>query len=384
VASVPVFGTQFCFSLYHSVQVHDSNSSDMTQKITSVSVERIERPFARPFRNAKVRMETLSYLRTAVRAGDVIGHGEMTAMPGYSPETIASMVEAIQAHFAPAIVGLEPFDGAVEVSLESALPANAYARSAVELALWDLRGRLLDAPVHALIGGAVRRRIPIGAIVTLGVPEAMAEDAARWYALGARTFQVKIAQDARSSEARVRAVRGAVGDDATLAVDGNGSFTVSEAMRTMDAIAPHRPAFFEQPVAAWDIDGLAALVRRGIIPIVPDECLVTSHDALRLWRAGAADGFNLKLAKSGISETRRIMAIADAAGIPYGLGAMLETHFGTLAGIHMAATIRQPLFAAELVGPWMVRDPKPSVPEFDAATFEWLVPQGPGWGADPD
>jgi hypothetical protein len=63
---------------------------------------------------------------------------------------------------------------------------------------------------------------------------------------------------------------------------------------------------------------------------------------------------------------------------------MLETHFGTLAGIHMAATIRQPLFAAELVGPWMVRDAKPPLPVLDAEAFEWRVPGGPGWGAEPE
>ncbi len=356
----------------------------MSNTIASISVERIERPFVRPFRNAKVRMETLSYLRISIYTDDAVGYGEMTAMPGYSPETVASMTEAIRAHFGPAIEGMDAFDGAVETALQDAIPANAYARSGVELALWDLRGRLLGAPVHALIGGAVRTSIPIGAIVTLNTPDAMAEDAARSYRLGARTFQVKIAGDAQSSEARVRAVRAAVGSDATLAVDGNASFGVSEAMRTMDAIAPHRVAFFEQPVAVWDVDGLAKLVRRAVIPIVPDECLVTAQDAMRLIHSGAADGFNLKLAKSGISETRKIMAIADAAGIPYGLGSMLETHFGTLAGIHMAATIRKPLFSAELFGPWMVRDEKSELPKLDASTFEWQVPTGPGWGAKPD
>jgi L-alanine-DL-glutamate epimerase-like enolase superfamily enzyme len=356
----------------------------MARTLTSIVAERIERPFVRPFRNARVHMETVAYVRVALSAGDCTGHGEMTCMPGYSPETIPSMLEAIRAHFGPAIVGHEPFDGAVEAGLQAALPANAYARSAVELALWDLRGKLLEAPVHALIGGAVRASIPLGAIVALDTPEAMAEDAARWLALGARTYQVKIARDAASSVARVAAVRRVVGVDATVAVDGNASFSVSEALRTMDALAPHRVAFFEQPVATWNIDGMAALARRRVLPIVPDECLLTAQDALRLVRAGAADGFNIKLAKSGISEARRIMAIADAAGLPYGLGSMLETRFGTLAGIHMAATIREPLFAAELVGPWMVRDPDASLPAFDAAAFEWQVPMQPGWGADPD
>jgi L-alanine-DL-glutamate epimerase-like enolase superfamily enzyme len=211
----------------------------------------------------------------------------------------------------------------------------------------------------------------------------MASDAQRWHRLGARTFQVKIAVDPASSEARVRAVRAVVGADSVIAVDGNGSFTLANALRTMDAIASHRVAFFEQPVAVWDFDAMASLVRRGIIPVVADECLVTSQDALRLVRQGAADGFNLKLAKSGIAETRRIIAIADAAGIPCGLGSMLETRFGTLAGIHMAATLRNPLFAAELVGPWMVHDNDAPLPELNADAFAWKLPSGPGWGAEP-
>ncbi len=156
----------------------------MSHKIVSVAVERIERPFARPFRNAKVRMETLSYLRIAVTTGDATGHGEMTAMPGYSPETIAVDDGSHPGALRAGDPRPRPFDGAVEDALQQALPANAYARSGIELALWDLRGRLLGAPVHALIGGAVRKSIPIGAIVTLNSPEAMAEGAARWQRAG--------------------------------------------------------------------------------------------------------------------------------------------------------------------------------------------------------
>jgi L-alanine-DL-glutamate epimerase-like enolase superfamily enzyme len=356
----------------------------MSAPIAAITVEPVERPFVKAFRNAKVHLQNLSYIRVAVRSENVVGHGEMTAMPGYSSETIASMTEAIGRHYAPAIIDLDALsEGEIEQAIQGALPGNPYARSAVELALWDLRGKLLGTPVSNLIGGAVRQEVPIGAIVALDTPDEMASDAQRWHRLGARTFQVKIAADPVSSEARVRAVRAVVGGDSVIAVDGNGSFTLANALRTMDAIAAHRVAFFEQPVAVWDFDAMASLVRRGIIPVVADECLVTSQDALRLVRQGAADGFNLKLAKSGIAETRRIIAIADAAGIPCGLGSMLETRFGTLAGIHMAATLRNPLFAAELVGPWMVRDNDAALPELNADAFAWKLPTGPGWGVDP-
>lgn len=358
----------------------------MSSRIDAVAVERIERPFVRPFRNAKVQCDTLSYIRTTVRCDGAVGHGEMTALPGYSSETIPSMMEAVGRFYGPAVTGLDPLsEGDLEQAIDRTLPGNFYARSAVELALWDLRGKLLKAPVHGLIGGAVRQEIPIGAIVPLDSPAAMAENARTWAERGAGTFQVKIANDAQSSRARVEAVRVAVGNDAMIAVDGNGSFTGREALSTMEAVARYKIAFFEQPVPVWDFDSMTLLVRDGPIPVVADECLFTARDALNLIRRGAASGFNLKLAKSGIAETRRIIAIADAAGIPYGLGSMLETRFGTLAGIHMAATLRNPLFSAELVGPWMVRDPVDGgLPELDRKTLAWRVPMGPGWGADPE
>ena len=358
----------------------------MSALIRKIRIERLELPFVRPFQNAKVRYETLSYLRVELQADDLRGLGEITAMPGYSSETLASMEEALNRHYGPAIQGIDLFaESEIEAAIDRALPGNPYARAALEMALWDARGRFLGIPVHALIGGAVRTEVPIAAIIPLDAPPAMAANARTWFKRGARTFQVKISKDVETSVARVRAVRAAVGRDSTIAVDGNGSFDRPTARRVMTAIASFDIAFFEQPVAASDIAGMAELVRIDSIPVVADECLVTAHDALRLVEARAAQGFNLKLAKSGIAETRRIMAIADAAGIPYGLGSMLETNFGTFAGIHMAATIRNPFFPAELVGPWMVRDKVSKVkPKLAARQLAWKVPMGPGWGVQPD
>lgn len=357
----------------------------MTNRIERISVWHVEQPFVKIFRNAKVEKAVLSYIRVSVTAGDIVGYGEMTALPGYSAETIASMSEAIEAYFAPAIVGLDPLNEAIiETAMERALPGNPYARSAVELALWDVRGKALGVPVHALIGGAVRSEVSLGAIIALDSPANMAQDALVWAQRGAMTFQVKVCEDARSGIARVAAVREAVGATAIIAIDGNGSFSRKEATRMAEAAAGLGVAFFEQPVAVWDLESMAFLVRVGAVPIVADEGLVTAHDALELVRRRAADGFNLKLAKSGISETRRIIAIADAAGIPCGLGSMLETRFGTLAGIHMAASLRAPLFSAELVGPWMIKDEtRARLPLLGEHGLSWRVPQAPGWGADP-
>lgn len=358
----------------------------MSTRIESITVTQTDMRFLKPFRNARVHMETLEYLRVAIRSDNGLqGQAEMTAMPGYSSETIASMRAAIEAHFAPALLQLDILEeNDIALAMRQALPGNPYAHSVMELALLDLRSRSLGIPAHTLLGGAIRDEVPLGAIITLDTPTAMAEEARYWSALGAETFQVKVAVDAQSSLRRVAAIRQAVGPQAVIAIDGNGSFTVTAARQTMKALAPHDIAFFEQPVPAWDIRGMATLTGDGLIPIVADECLFTAHDALRIVQSEAANGFNLKLAKSGISETRRIMAIADAAGIPYGLGAMLETPFGSLAGVHFAATLNQPLFSAELVGPWKMQAPRIPEGRLSENSFAWRVPTGPGWGGIPD
>jgi L-alanine-DL-glutamate epimerase-like enolase superfamily enzyme len=353
--------------------------------ISSVRAASFEVPFVTPFANSVVQYNRLEYVRTMVTCAGATGYGEVTAMPGYSSETVASIRAAIEQHFGPALVGMNPRHVLEsEERLAKILPGNPYARSAIDLALTDLRARLMEMPAHAVMGGALHEVIPLGGIVTLSTPEKMATQARRWVKLGAASLQVKIASSIQDSVARVAAVRKAAGDAVLIAVDGNGSFDRLTALRTMDAIAGYRIEFFEQPLASDDIDGMAMLAAKGAIPVVADEMLVTAHDALRIVNAGAAHGFNLKLNKSGITETRRIQAIAAAGGIRCGLGSMLESNFGTHAQVHFAATLQQPLFAAELVGPWMVKDAVTGPePKHGKVPMSWVLPKGIGWGVVP-
>ena len=353
--------------------------------ISSVRVVSFEVPFVTPFANSVVSYERLAYVRTMLTCGRVTGYGEVTAMPGYSSETVASIRAAIEQHFGPALAGMNPHHALeIEERLAKVLPGNPYARSAIDLALTDLGARLMDKPAHEIMGGAVHEEIALGGIVTLATPQKMAAQARAWVKKGAASLQVKITANLEDSVARISAVRKAVGDAVLIAVDGNGSFDRLTALRTMDAIAGYRIEFFEQPVVADDMDGMAMLTAKGSIPIVADEMLVTGRDALRIVNAGAAHGFNLKLNKSGITETRRIQAIAAAGGIRCGLGSMLESNFGTYAQVHFAATLQQPLFAAELVGPWMVKDGVTGpVPKHGKVPMSWVLPKGIGWGAVP-
>lgn len=354
----------------------------MNAAIVGISVERFRLKFKSVYQNARVTSPDSHYIRVRVSSKEHVGTGEVSPMPGYSAETPDSIVGAIESWLAPTLIGVDAFDdNEIHDRIARLLPDNWYAKSAVDMALWDLKARSLGVTAATLFGGRARDIVPIGAVIALSDPDSMAADARTWLARGARFFQCKIAEDVGSSVARLTAIRAAIGDEVEIAVDGNASFSRSQALCTAEALGRFDIKYFEQPLQRYDLDGMAMLVRNAPFPIVADESLHCAMDAMRLCDRQAASGFNVKLSKSGISESRRIIAIAEAAGIPYGIGTMFESRRGTLAAIQFAASVPRPFYPTELVGPWMVDDPD-EVPELQLAqgSLAWQVPTGLGWG----
>jgi L-alanine-DL-glutamate epimerase-like enolase superfamily enzyme len=362
-----------------------SGSASMTLRIDAVSARSIALPFVSPYRNARISYDHLDYLWVEVSAGGMIGRGEATAMPGYHSESIVSMLDTVCRHMGPVLVGRDLFaERELALTMEAAMPRNPYARSALDLALVDLRARLLNVPAATLMGGIARTEIPAAGIIRLDTPGRMAENALQCVRDGASGLQVKLSKSAADSLARVKAVRDAVGAEIPLAIDGNTSFTVKEALRVLDLVARFDIVLFEQPVPIHDIDGMARLVRHGSVPIFLDEGLLSAADALRHVNAGAADGFAVKLNKTGVYETRKVLAIADAANLPCLPGGMLESGFGTFGGVHFASLFGEMFFPAELAGPMMMRDTVTGLcPSRGQTLYSWMLPDGPGWGCGP-
>lgn len=354
----------------------------MKTKIIEVSAEPYQLKFKSVYKNARVVTPNNHYVRVQVKSGDCVGVGEVSPMPGYSAETSLSITEAVNNWFGPAVMELDVFDSnEIDHRVARTLPDNWYAKAALDMALWDLRARSLGVSAATLFGGKARSEVPIGAVIALSDPQSMAREAGVWMERGAQFFQCKIAEDAASSVARISAIRQVVGTDVEIAVDGNASFSLIAARNTVEAIEKFDIKYFEQPLQRYELDGMATLVADAPFPIVADESLHSALDAMRLCDRKAANGFNVKLSKSGISESKRIIAIAEAAGIPYGLGTMFESKRGTLASVQFAASIPAPFYPTEAVGPWMVEDPD-DVPGLQLAdgALAWKVPTGPGWG----
>lgn len=243
---------------------------------------------------------------------------------------------------APAVIGEDPSRIAYLVQkMDQALDGSEEAKAGIEMALWDILGKSLGAPVYRLLGGKVRDRIPLSYSVPFGEPEQMAGFALERVRAGHRTIKVKVGNEPATDIAAVRLVREAIGPEVKLRVDGNmGWSTAKQAIRVIRAMEPYDLELVEQPLAAHDLEGMAE-VRRSIgVPLMADESVRNPRSAMAVIRHGAADIANVYVTEAGgLLNATRIFAMCEAAGIPCMIGSMPEFGIGTAAQIHLGVAM---------------------------------------------
>jgi len=315
-------------------------------RIDRVEIYRAEMPMKVPFRIAIGTTEVSQslFVRIATDAGHV-GVGEANLFTPVVGETLDTAWQAA-ALLGRLLIGADPLDIEGRVAaMQRALPFNTTTRSAFDMALWDILGKAANLPLFAVLGGQ-RRAVLTDNTVGIDTPDRMAERAAAHKARGFRVVKVKLGEAVATDVERLRRIRAAVGPGYALRIDANQGWSRIDARHALAALAAFDPEFCEQPLARWDIDGLAALQKVSPIPIMADESVFDAHDALRLVQNAACDHMNIKLAKSGgIHTALKIDAIAEAGGLSCMIGCMTESGIGLSAAVHLASARRNIAFA---------------------------------------
>jgi galactonate dehydratase len=253
------------------------------------------------------------------------------------------------------LVGKDPLDSEV---LWTAMYHDPHPRggrlastalSGIDIALWDLKGKILGRPVYQLLGGAHRLDLRVyanGWYTNPGTPQQNADEARRvvdmgYTALkfdpfGQRNYYKISLAEAQLAEDRVAAVRAAVGPNIDILVEGHAKFNVMNAIQLGKRLEPYRPLWFEEPVSEENISELLEVRRKVNIPIATGERLYTKFPFAQIVEAHAADVLQPDIANAGgITELKKIAIIAETKHItvaPHNVcspvGAMAELHLG--------------------------------------------------------
>jgi len=291
----------------------------------------------------------------------ITGLGEVSCTPIWSGEDQVTADHFIRDFIAPMLQGEDPTHvERLTSKLRRTVAANPFTKAGVEMALWDILGKVAGLPLYRLFGGPVREFVPTKFSVSGLEPDKAAELAAWAVGQGFATMKVKVGIEPDGDVARVRAVREAIGPKVRLGVDANGGWSPRVAIQTIRRMREFGIYFAEQPVPPVDVTWMADVRNHVDVPIMADESVNTVQDAMNLARAGAADVLSIYVGKGGgLGMARKVAAVAEAAGLVCTVGSNLEMGIASAAMIHLAMAtpgIAAEEFPCDILSPFFYED----------------------------
>ena len=256
----------------------------------------------------------------------ITGVGECSAFPMIAGETQATCFEMAK-DFAVLWKNktADPIEERLS-ELDMFTAGNYTAKSAFDLALYDIAAKAANQPLYQFLGGQ-KKLIESDLTIGIDTPEKMAATAVKFKERSVNIIKVKLGKNISDDIERVRQIRMAIGKGIQLRIDANQGWTYEEAALALTALAEFDIQFCEQPMRTWNDERLPALCSVSPIPIMADESVFTHHDAERIIRNKACAYINIKFAKSGgIHEAGLINEVAEKNHITCMMGGMLESH----------------------------------------------------------
>ena len=302
-----------------------------------------------------------------------------------SPGTAAELAVAIRERIAPAVVGQDPANiNRLIALLDGLTPTQPGAGAAVEMACVELASRIQGVPLYTYLGGAAGTDVQFNGWIGELPPDEAAAEARRWLKAGFRSAKIKVGSGVEADHDRVAAVRDAVGSAMKLRMDANMQYDADTSLKLCRLVKKYDMQLFEQPAHLRDLAGMARVRREGGIPVMADESVSDHASLIAVIKADAADfvKFGIKQA-GGILRASRMLATAEAAGIPVVIGHGFGLDPSTLAEIMLAASSRNVLPGLECVGPLKVKDTIATT-RLDISSGSMPLPDGPGLGISLD
>ena len=266
------------------------------------------------------------------------GIGEAAPFEPVTGENANTVLEVLKL-FKQGLLGRDPMDlEGIHQMMDNLISGNTAAKAAVDIALYDIRGKAMGQPLYKVLGGS-RNQIVTDMTIGIDKPELMAQEAReRVERDGFTILKVKAGICPQDDIRALTLIREAVGPQVRLRADANQGYTVADAVRTLKAFEKLGVEAVEQCLPWWDVEGARLVRSKADMKIMLDESIHSPVDAARACRLEAADILNIKLMKcGGLLPGMKISDIAEANGVTCMVGCMLETKLAITAGVSLVA-----------------------------------------------
>jgi len=313
------------------------------------------------------------------------GYGETTPLgPTYQPQHALGARAAI-AQMAPALIGLDPLRfELVRRAIDGALNGHNYAKSAIDVACWDLAGKAYGERVCDLLGGTEHSEIRSYYGVMPATSAQTAEAALAKEAEGYRRLQVKVGGRSLADDIEAtRAVAAAVSPHTTLLVDANRGWTGRDTIEFSTACRDVRLSI-ENPCRTYDEH--RAIASKLHHPLFLDECTTDVNAVVRAISDGVAQGFGMKLSRiGGLTPLRTVRDLCVHHAIPLTIDDTWGGDITAAATVHMGATVPDEFYEGTWISqPYQEPAYATVTPTVRAAGGHIAIPTGPGLGVVPD
>lgn len=307
-------------------------------KISHVRAELVPLALAEPYTIAYETVDRVAniFLFLETDAG-LTGVGCAAPDRRVTRETPEQTLALASKTIAPLLQGGDPLRFAALLhDLSPLATSHPSALAMVDMALYDLLGKIAGLPLYQLLGGfrdCMATSITIG---ILSLEETLAA-ARRHVANGFRAIKLKGGSRVDEDIEKICRLRSLLGRHVELRFDANQGYSASQARKFLDATKRADLALIEQPTPRDDVTLLGQITRHAEIPVMADESLMGLRDAFRLAKNELVDMVNIKLMKTGgIRRAMQIASVAGAAGIDTMVGCMDESALAIAAGLHFA------------------------------------------------
>ena len=244
----------------------------------------------------------------------ITGYGEVCPLGSAYLAAYAAGARAGLAELGPQLIGANPIDlGTLNRKMDQAMRGHPYVKSAIDMACWDILGKVTGQPVVTLLGGRYGEDFPLYRAISQDTPSNMAGNVAGYRAEGYTKFQLKVGGDPDTDIERIHAVAAKLNRGDVLIADANTGWRQHEALRIAHAVRDV-DVYIEQPCLSYE--ECLAVRRHTDRPFVLDEVIDDLHMVLRGVADQAMDVINLKISKvGGLTKARQIRDLCVSLGI---------------------------------------------------------------------